>query len=326
MDAAVFDDTAPDDATVRAVLERADRAPSLHNSQPWRWHWNGVRLALHVDPDRLLPSTDAFNRQGIIGCGIALHHAATACAAAGWQPRIRRFPKPTDRTCLATLEFDGRGDVLDTDSELAAAIDHRYTDRAPYTPAPHWPDLVPVLDELCRRHDTRLLTIDAASRATLAEISWTAATTRRHDPHYRTELMWWLGGAGPDAGVPASAIPAREDIERVPTNRVFLPGTADPGPEQQDHAHIVALTSPDDTIESLLACGEALSAVLLECTVHELATCVMSHLTELPATRARVATAIGDPHPQIFLRIGSATAPMPPRTPRRPVEDVLEAG
>ncbi|WP_416562132.1 hypothetical protein [Nocardia testacea] len=35
----------PDEGTVRAVLERACRAPSLHNSQPWRWRWDGSTLS-----------------------------------------------------------------------------------------------------------------------------------------------------------------------------------------------------------------------------------------------------------------------------------------
>ncbi|WP_198654023.1 MULTISPECIES: hypothetical protein [Nocardia] len=280
-------------------------------------------MALAVDADRLLPATDAFNRQGIIGCGVALHHAVTAWAAAGWRLRVERFPRPTDRSHLASLEFREHGDPLDSDVELAAAIDIRYTDRAPYA-APHgWPDLLPVLRELCRRHDTGLSMIDDGTRETLARISWSASALRRRDPDYRTELAWWLGGAGPDAGVPASALPSREAAERVPTNREFLSGTSDQGPEQQDQAQIVALVTDDDTVESLLACGEALSAVLLGCTVHELSSCVMSHLAELPATRARVVEAIGESHPQIFVRIGRPTAPGPPRTPRRPVEEVL---
>ena len=218
----------PDEATVRAVLERAGRAPSLHNSQPWLWRWNGRRLSLVVDPQRLLPSTDAFNRQGMIGCGAALHHAVTAWTAAGWRPRVTRFPRPTERALLATLEFDGPREVSDSDVELAAAIDERYSDRAPYAADERWPDLVPVLRELCRGHDIRLRAIDDETRAGLAHISWTASATRRRDPRYQSELRWWLGAAGPDAGVPASALPPREDTARVPLNREFLTGTADP--------------------------------------------------------------------------------------------------
>ncbi|MGN2637974.1 Acg family FMN-binding oxidoreductase [Nocardia takedensis] len=313
----------PEEPTVRAALEQADRAPSLHNSQPWLWRWDGRRLGLWVDPRRMLPSTDAFNRQGVIGCGAVLHHAVTAFAATGWPARVERFPRPTDRACLATLEFERRREPAEGDRELADAIEQRYTDREPYAADDRWPDLVPVLDGLCRDRDLRLADIDDTTRAVLAHVSWTASATRRRDPLYQAELSWWLGAAGPAAGVPASALPTREDAARVPLNRAFLSGSADPGPQDTDHGHIVALLGHDDSPQSLLACGEALSAVLLECTVYGLSTCVMSHLTELPATRARVVEALGEPHPQIFVRAGRATAPRPPRTPRRPIEDVL---
>ncbi|WP_054812721.1 Acg family FMN-binding oxidoreductase [Nocardia arizonensis] len=318
--------TTPDEATVRAVVERADRAPSLHNSQPWRWRWDGRRLALSVDAGRLLPDTDAFNRQGIIGCGAVLDHAMTAWAGRGWDIRVERFPQPSDRTHLATLEFRGRREPPAAEVQLAAAIEDRYSDRAPYAPAEQWPELTPLLIELCRRRDIRLVPIDDRTRTELARVSSSASALRRRDPGYQAELNWWLGGAGPDAGVPASALPPRTDTAPVSLNREFLPGTADLGSESEDHSHIVALASHDDAIESLLACGEALSAILLECTAAGLSSCVMSHLTELPAGRARVIDAIGDPHPQIFVRVGVATAPRPPRTPRRPVTDVLIAG
>ncbi|WP_216915460.1 Acg family FMN-binding oxidoreductase [Nocardia noduli] len=320
------DSAVPDETTVSAVVARANRAPSLHNSQPWQWRWNGARLDLAVDAERLLPATDAFNRQGIIGCGAVLHHAVAAWNATWWRPRLERFPQPSDRTHLASLEFHGRRAPSDTDFELAAAIDTRYSDRAPYGPTQRWPDLAPVLAEVCRQHDTRLVPIDDRTRATLGKISWSASASRRRDPNYQSELAWWLGGAGPYAGVPASALPPREDPVRVPANREFLTGTADQGAEHHDQARIVALVSHDDTVESLLACGEALSAVLLECTEYGLSTCVMSHLTEMPATRARVIEAMGESHPQIFVRLGRATAPKPPRTPRRPVDDVLIIG
>ncbi len=52
----------PDTATIETAVALACRAPSLHNSQPWRWVLDGSALHLHSDPDRLLPATDAFGR------------------------------------------------------------------------------------------------------------------------------------------------------------------------------------------------------------------------------------------------------------------------
>ena len=76
-----------------------------------------------------------------------------------------------------------------------------------------------------------------------------------------------------------------------------------------------------------LGCGEVLSNVLLEATMAGLATCTLSHLTELEASRAILRALIGgSDDPQLLIRIGvvPALGDVPPATPRRPLSDVLE--
>ncbi|MEU2092025.1 hypothetical protein [Nocardia beijingensis] len=68
----------PDRPSILAALRLAARAPSVHNTQPWRWVFDGRCLHLYTDADRLLPSTDPHGRQLVISCGAVLHHARTA--------------------------------------------------------------------------------------------------------------------------------------------------------------------------------------------------------------------------------------------------------
>ena len=75
----------PDPSTLRTVLESATRAPSVHNSQPWRWLVGPDRLRLLADPSRHLPHADPDRRNLLLSCGAALHHCTVALAAAGWQ-------------------------------------------------------------------------------------------------------------------------------------------------------------------------------------------------------------------------------------------------
>ena len=75
-----------------------------------------------------------------------------------------------------------------------------------------------------------------------------------------------------------------------------------------------------------LASGEALSAVLLECTLAGLATCPVTHLTEVRVTRELIQSLIDyDAVPQVLVRVGvvPVTEKAPPPTPRRPLSDVL---
>ena len=52
----------PDVGTIRTVLALTSRAPSVHNTQPWRWLVGGQSLHLYSDPDRQLPNIDPDGR------------------------------------------------------------------------------------------------------------------------------------------------------------------------------------------------------------------------------------------------------------------------
>ena len=56
-------DTLVDTDILRAAVQLACRAPSLHNSEPWQWVAEGAGLHLYVDHSRILPSTDKSGRE-----------------------------------------------------------------------------------------------------------------------------------------------------------------------------------------------------------------------------------------------------------------------
>src|SRR4051794_28766790 len=69
--------------TAEVVLQAvgdACRAPSVHNTQPWRWLIDGTRVELRVDRERQLMVSDPAGRNLLISCGAALHHLEVAAA------------------------------------------------------------------------------------------------------------------------------------------------------------------------------------------------------------------------------------------------------
>src|SRR5437763_6409752 len=125
----------PDDETVRSAIELAIQAPSIHNSQPWRWRVADRSLHLFSDPSRQLPATDPAGRDLMVSCGAVLHHARVAFAALGWASTVHRLPNPAEPDHLAAVEFS-RHDPTADDIALAAAIGHRRTDRRRFS---SWP-------------------------------------------------------------------------------------------------------------------------------------------------------------------------------------------
>jgi hypothetical protein len=82
-----------------------------------------------------------------------------------------------------------------------------------------------------------------------------------------------------------------------------------------DRSTILVISAIDDARRDILGCGQTLSAVLLEATMAGLATCTLTHMTEVAATRGIVAAITGRPLPQVLVRVGSVpTFDQPGRT------------
>src|SRR5690242_2335618 len=81
----------------------AGYAPSIHNTQPWRWRVSDKALDLYVVPARQLAITDPDGRLSVLSCGAALHHALVALAAEGQHVDVTRLPDPADPDHLARI-------------------------------------------------------------------------------------------------------------------------------------------------------------------------------------------------------------------------------
>ena len=316
----------PDAGTVRTVLTLASRAPSVHNTQPWRWRVDEASLHLYADPDRQLPNIDPDSRDLMLSCGTALHHCVVAFAAVGWQSKVTRLPNPADPNHLAAIELSPYpADAVDI--ALAAAIPRRRTDRRHYS---SWP--VPV-------GDIALMAARAARNGvTMCQVEdldklhkIVAESVREHlNRDYLAELTAWSGRYASVAGVPAHSTPESDPTAKIP-GRFFAGPTLPMAPDSSsadDNAVVLALgTRADDRLAQLRA-GEATSVVLLTATSMGLACCPVTEPLEIAATRKSVRSDIfgGGNYPQMLLRVGWApiNADPLPATPRRDLSDFVE--
>lgn len=321
--------------TVRTALELAARAPSVHNSQPWRWRVQTAsqppRLELFADPDLHLRSVDPDGRGLILSCGAALHHCVVALAALGWRGKIHRLPEPARPEHLATIELFGPdpGRPLEqTDVALAAAIPRRRTDRRYFSGWPVADADVALMGARAARAGVMLRRIDALDRlnAVVAE----AVRTHRTDYDYLAELARWSGRYGSVAGVPARSVPPPNAGAPIPGRLFADPMLAQPpgaGPAE-DRAVMLALGTDDDDRLAQLRAGEATSVVLLTATALGLASCPVTEPLEIAETRAAVRRDVfgTSGHPQMLLRVGWApiNADPLPATPRRFLDDTVE--
>ena len=317
----------PDHETVYTALSLATRAPSVHNTQPWRWRVGSDSLHLYAERGLNLPSTDPDGRDLILSCGIALHHCVVALAALGWQSKVHRLPNSDESEHLAAVEVYRRP-ASEVDITLAAAIPRRRTDRRHYSSWNVPSNYIALMGARAARAGVMLRQIESLPRLQhiVAQAVWRHAT----DHDYLTELTTWSGRYASLAGVPARNTPESDPAAPVPARLFAGPALAQPpGTDSvHDNAAVLALGTKDDSTLARLRAGEATSLVLLSATALGLASCPITEPLEITETRDSVQIEVFgiSGFPQMLLRVGwaSVNADPLPATPRRPLEDVVE--
>jgi hypothetical protein len=322
-------DTMVDAEVLKDAVHLACRAPSLHNSQPWQWVADSAGLHLFIDRSRILYSTDKSGREALISCGAVLDHLRVAMAAAGCTANVDRFPNPNNLDHLASIDFSPMSLVTDGHRRRADAILRRRTDRLPFAAPTNWESFEPVLRNAFDAGAAHCDVIADELRPRLAEAAQLTESLRLYDSSYHAELDWWTGHFENSDGIPRSSLVSAAESDRFEVGRSF-PATHHSQRRAgigEDQSKVLVLSTDQDTRDDAFRCGEALSAVLLECTLAGMATCTLTHLTELRSSRNLIGALTGRAAmPQLLIRVGEARVlgEAPPMTPRRPLRDVLK--
>ena len=319
--------TVPDEPTLRAILELAGRAPSIHNTQPWSWSLRDGALILRADSHRRLPQTDPVERDLLVSCGAVLHELTVSAAAAGWKTTVRRTAADLDGQVLATIAFTPHEPTPD-DLRNASAIVQRRTDRRQVS---SWPVPAARLDRLralAERHGVVATVIPDHLRPLLRRTLAQARDVQRLDARFLDELLSWTGGTAD--GVPVANRLDQDLTHSVPPSYTRFPtgsladtyaDVAPPSPEW------LVLTTASDDRDAWLRTGEALDAMWLSCTISGLSLVPYTQPIEVGATRETLRRGLFEDEacPQVVLRVGWPQHHQPPlpATPRRPVADVL---
>lgn len=302
----------------------ATMAPSMHNTQPWKFRIlrDSQAIEVRADPARMLRHGDPHGRAVHIACGAALFNLRIAVAAGGREPVTRLLPDPAEPLLLATVRLGGRHRPSEEERELYASIPKRHTNRRPFSARPVPPGVLAELVLAARLEGTSLdLPGDGETRRLLGVVA-DAECDLLADPGYRAELARWAGGDRDQDGVPGGAAGPRDLRGRTPV-RDFLGGAAAGYDWFEDVPRLAVLSTPGNGREDWLRAGQGLQRALLIATLRGIAAGILTQPLE-----TRDAWLVRDPGagmgwPQLILRLGYGL-PVP-ATPRRPVRDVLEA-
>lgn len=325
-----------DQQLARALVAAAIQAPSVHNTQPWRFVAREDRLEVWADPARRLPILDPSGRALHLSCGAALALAEVYAGAHAVGCTLRPFPTAGEPDHLADLVLDGP-EGAPQDRDLAEALPVRRTDRRPFDPRPVPAELLSALARAAEHAGCWLKVVESVDdRATVAVALARAEEALAAEPTYRDELAAWTGRDEESGdGLPASATSGPAASERGSSFRLrdFTAGIeqtpADEGgaelPPPAEHPAIVVVGTAADDPSSWLTAGRAVGRLLLTATARGLACSPMTQALEVADTRARLARDLGlVGHPQMVLRVGyPGGPPQQGGARRRAVDDVL---
>ncbi len=315
-----------DDDLARHLVSLATLAPSVHNTQPWRFVRDGDVLMLYADRSRQLAVLDPEGRLLAQSCGAALHHLLVAVHAAGLEARVELLPDPHNADLLAELLVTGSHAASTKEVATAVAELTRSTNRGRFDEAPLPPGLTDQLRGEVEALGARLREVHAEELVGVQVQVSRAEAYLDADPAYRDELAHWVHARDvSDAdGIPLDALDDAPDRAELVPGRAFSPGPVVRvvEPPVAEHPTLVVVLTDGDSPRDWIVAGQALSALMLRCTVEGVAVQPIGQVTDVPATRLGLAEALGVlGRPQMLLRLGRGLGVR--HTRRRLLDEVL---
>ena len=314
------------ESATRQVVAAAGMAPSLFNTQPWRFRLCPDRIEVHADLGRRLIGHDPEDRELRIACGAALFNLRLALHAHGVTPVVTIEPGDLP-DALAVVRRGPATRQSRDDAALHQAIMHRRTNRHPFLDAPMPEAYRRVLTYAAAAEGVDLRTITApAERFELRCIIAAADQRQRDSVLCRAELDAWTGyrNGHPD-GVPLAVAGPRPEPWDPWAFRDMGNGFArvrSRGEDFEAEPFVVVLSTRMDVPGCQVQAGQALQRVLLTATALGLTASFLSQPVEVIEDRRELRRLLADGrYPQAVVRLGFG-APVA-ATPRRDPADLL---
>ncbi len=299
------------DDEVDVLLTAAAHAPSMYNTQPWRFEVQGPVIDVLADEERSLPVADPSGRGVRIAIGAAAFNLRVAAAVLGHKSRLAVNPDPHRPKVVARLFLDDRRAPAPDLGKLYAELSERHTYRGPLLDLAIPQSVQRHLDHAARVEGAELHWLDATARSELAELQRQVDAADLVDEDRLHERLRWVGGDRSQDGIPEDTLgplPARTAFVRDLS--LGLDSSHRDRVDYEARPAIAVLSTRDEDSAVWVGAGVALQRVLLMATSYDLTASFLNQVLERPVDRARVRELIGGRSwPQMVLRVGYPTQP-----------------
>lgn len=315
-------------AALRRAVGQATLAPSVNNTQPWRFVLYPDRLDVYADSGRQLKVLDPSGRQLALSVGCALFNARVSLAASGYAAEVDRLPHGDDANLLAQLR-PAPGGADPALAKLDAQVRRRQSNRRRFSDDPVPDDLIGALMDAVSLEGAVLFPVrEFEDRLTVARLTQRADAAQVRDPAYRAELRaWTTTDPGRRDGVRAAAVPHVDGTaeDDVPIRDFDSQGAGGlPGQTRSSVNQCLLLIGTEgDGPPAWLRAGEALQRAWLTLTEAGYVASLFTQPVEVATVRAQLRSQLHlTIYPHLLMRVGRA--PVTAATLRRHVDEVLD--
>ena len=294
------------------IIEQAAKAPSGHNTQPWKFIRNPNGIDIYPDFTKSLPVVDPDNRELFISLGCAAENLCIAAVHKGYQPSV----SIDNKNHIIHIQL-GKQESIPS-SSLFPQLSVRQTNRRVYNGNSIADSDIALLQRGDAEPGIRLHFFKNGTQefARIAELVYEGNRRQMQDEKFKAELQQWMryNKKHQDAtrdGL-SYAVFGAPNLPCFISKFIIAQTLNAQSQNKADRkkiaatSHFILFTSQNNTLEEWINLGRTLERTLLKTTEMGISHAYMNPPNEIPELSKQMAEqlAITNEYPTILIRVG----------------------
>ena len=310
------------------IASYASKAPSGHNTQPWKFHITDSTITVLPNLDVALPVVDRNNRELFISLGCAVENLCIAASYFGYTTHIIKYS-------IEAIILELTKNDLTIKDPLFHQIEKRQTNRNIYNGNKISDGILQQLESIPKENGIQFYftEINTPFANTITQYIMKGNEIQMADIAFKNELLSWMRFNKKQVEATHNGLsylvfgnPPLPRILARPIVSLFLKPNAQNKSDRKkidSSSHFVVCATQRDTIEEWINLGRTLQRFLLKVTEIGISYAFLNQPCEVAALAfdLREKLPVNKEHPTLIMRIGYAK--QIPYSPRKKIETLL---
>ncbi len=310
------------------IASYASKAPSGHNTQPWKFHITDSTITVLPNLDVALPVVDRNNRELFISLGCAVENLCIAASYFGYTTHIIECS-------IEVIILELTKNALTIEDSLFHQIEKRQTNRNIYNGNKISDGILQQLQSIPKENGIQFYftEISTSFANTITQYIMKGNEIQMADIAFKNELLSWMRFNKKQVEATHNGLsylvfgnPPLPRILARPIVSLFLKPNAQNKSDRKkidSSSHFVVCATQRDTIEEWINLGRTLQRFLLKVTEIGISYAFLNQPCEVAALAfdLREKLPVNKEHPTLIMRIGYAK--QIPYSPRKKIETLL---